>query len=159
MADSITLNGGTLQDSDGNNLFISLGSLAPSNLDDVIVDTLGPSVSFNNATIEPGGYSVLPINVVVEEEVTVDTSGGVPRIAVTINGNARWAEYQPPSDPSTASTNLLFTYTAAAGENDLDGIDSVGDSVEFNGGVIQDTAGNAMDAVLVRFLEASAHQF
>ena len=142
MGTAIVLNGGTLQDSDGNDLLTSLTSVAPSNLDSVFVDTTVPSIS--SVAIADGSYSVLPIVVTMSEPVTVDTTNGVPSISVTIAGTVRDATYQAPTDPSVASATLNFSYTAASNENDDNGIDDMGTAISLNSGVVQDRANNAL---------------
>ena len=142
MGTDIVLNGGTLQDSDGNNLLTSLTSVAPSNLDSVFVDTTVPSIS--SVAIADGSYTVLPIVVTMSEPVTVDTTNGVPSISVTIAGTTRNATYQAPADPSVASATLNFSYTAASNENDDNGIDDMGTALSLNSGVIQDRANNSL---------------
>ena len=61
----------------------------------------------------------IAITVTFDKAVTVDTSGGTPRIAFRVDGDLlRWAEYSSGSE----GTALVFTYTVQAGDMDADGI-------------------------------------
>ena len=77
--------------------------------------------------------------VTASEAVTVDTTGGTPRLALDIGGVTRYASYASGS----GSANLTFTYTTQAGDIDLDGI-TVTSPLQMNGGTIMDAAGNAL---------------
>lgn len=83
----------------------------------------------------------IPLTVHLAEAVTVNTTGGTPRIAVDVGGLTRYADYTSGS----GSSALVFTYTATAGDVDLDGI-SLSSPIQLNGGTIKDTSGN--DAIL-----------
>ncbi|WP_198292797.1 cadherin-like beta sandwich domain-containing protein [Mesorhizobium sp. STM 4661] len=61
----------------------------------------------------------------------MSTAGGTPRIALTIGGTTRFANYASGS----GTTELSFGYTVQAGEIDLDGI-QVGAAIQANGGTI-----------------------
>ena len=142
MGTTLSLNNGVIQDGASNALPDSSSFTKPTNLASVIIDTTAPTIS--SVTIADGSYSVLPIVVTMSEPVTVDTTGGIPSISVTIAGTARDATYQAPADPSVASATLNFSYTAASNENDDDGIDDMGMAISLNSGVIQDGAGHAL---------------
>ena len=79
----------------------------------------------------------LNFTVYFSEVVTVDTTGGAPRIAITLNtGGTVYAQYL-----SGSGTNaLVFRDTVQTGQQDLDGI-TVG-MLDLNGGSIVDAAGN-----------------
>lgn len=79
----------------------------------------------------------IPFTVNVSEAVTVDTSGGTPRIAVDVGGVTRYATYTSGSGTNT----LTFTYTATAGDIDLDGV-TLASPIEANGGTLKDLNGN-----------------
>lgn len=81
--------------------------------------------------------SPLDFTVNFSEAVTVDTSGGTPRIPVNIGGVTRYASYVSGS----GSANLIFRYTPAAGDVDLDGI-ALSSPLDLNGGNIADASGN-----------------
>ncbi len=77
--------------------------------------------------------------VTASEAVTVDTTGGTPRLAIDIGGTTKYATYVSGSGSST----LTFTYTTQPGDIDLDGI-SITSPLQMNGGTIMDAAGNAL---------------
>lgn len=77
---------------------------------------------------------VLSFTVTYDENVVVT---GAPTLPVIIDGNTRQAAYAAGANNQT----LIFSYTIAAGEQDLDGID-LGTQIALNGGSIKDAAGN-----------------
>jgi hypothetical protein len=93
------------------------------------------------SAVFPARAAMPPMNFTVNlsENVTVDTTGGTPRIAVDVGGTTRYASYTA----GTGTSALTFTYTATAGDVDLDGV-SVSSPVDLNGGTITDTAGNPL---------------
>ncbi|WP_315122622.1 Ig-like domain-containing protein [Comamonas antarctica] len=81
----------------------------------------------------------LDFSVNFSEAITLDTSGGTPRIAVTLDtGGTVYASYVSGS----GSSALVFRMTVASGQLDANGI-SVGTGLDLNGGRITDLAGNA----------------
>lgn len=70
--------------------------------------------------------------------MVVDTTGGVPRIAVTLDtGGTVYADYVSGSGGSA----LVFRLTAASGQLDSNGV-TLGSAIQLNGGTLRDTAGN-----------------
>ena len=90
----------------------------------------------------------IKITVTFDKAVTVDTSGGKPRIRSVLNGGGTpvdgWAEYSSGS----GGTALVFTYTVQAGDMDDDGIWLPANSLELQGGTIRDAADTTVDATL-----------
>ena len=87
----------------------------------------------------------IAITVTFDKAVTVDTSGGTPRIAFRLDGDLlRWAEYSSGS----GGTALVFTYTVQAGDMDADGIRLGVNSIEPFGGTIRDATDTTVDATL-----------
>ena len=77
-----------------------------------------PTVS-NVAFTSTGPYALgeaIQVTVTFSEDVTVTE---IPEIALNVGGNTRTAAYT--SDSSTR-TDLVFTYTVAAGETDANGV-------------------------------------
>ncbi|KAB8044824.1 DUF4347 domain-containing protein [Janthinobacterium rivuli] len=107
----------------------------------ISIDTIAPAVSSvavpANATYYSG--DALDFTVNFGEAVTVDTSGGTPRIALVVGATTRYAEYVSGSGGSA----LLFRYTVPNGDSDANGI-TVG-PLSLNGASMKDAAGN--DAV------------
>lgn len=80
----------------------------------------------------------LDFTVTLSEAVIVDSTGGVPRIAVTLdNGGAVYAGYLSGS----GGTELLFRLTVADGQLDANGL-SLGGTIDTNGASVRDAAGN-----------------
>lgn len=106
----------------------------------IVVDGVVPVVASVQAPTD-GTYIVgqnLDFTVNFSENVVVDSSGGVPRIAVTLDtGGTVYAEYVSGSGGSA----LVFRLTVASGQLDSNGV-TLGSSVQLNGGSIRDTAGN-----------------
>ncbi len=75
--------------------------------------------------------------VTFSEPVTVDATGGTPRLALTVGSAARPADYRSGS----GSTTLTFRYTVARGDADPDGVAVAASALALNGGTITDRAG------------------
>ena len=100
-----------------------------------------------------GTYGVgqdMDFTVTFSEAVTVSTTGGTPRIAITLDtGGTVYATYLSGSGTST----LTFRYVPTAGVQDLTGI-VTGTAIDANSGTIQDAAGNAA-ALAINAVEPS----
>jgi len=82
--------------------------------------------------------NTLDFTVNFDEAVIVDTTGGTPRIAITLDtGSTVYANYLSGS----GSSALVFRLTVANGQMDSNGI-SLGSSIDAHGGTLRDTAGN-----------------
>jgi hypothetical protein len=103
-----------------------------------VVDDVAPTVS--SVSVPSNGWYAagqnLDFTVNLSEAVIINTTGGTPRIALTVGSTTVYATYV-----SGSGTNaLVFRYTVQANELDTDGI-TVG-ALGLNGGTIQDAAGN-----------------
>jgi hypothetical protein len=88
-----------------------------------------------NATYTAGDNLDFTVN--LNEAVTVDTTGGTPRIAITLDtGGTVYADYLSGSGTSA----LTFRYTVGTGVADTNGITVV--ALAANGGTLKDAAGN-----------------
>lgn len=86
----------------------------------------------------------LDFTVNFNETVTVNTSGGMPSIAVTLDtGGTAQATYVSGS----GSTALTFRYTIVAGNADSNGV-ALANSISLNGGTIRDAVGNNATTIL-----------
>jgi hypothetical protein len=133
---SLQTNGATLRDAAGNTMTLTLNNVGATT--QVRVDTTAPgSISVSvpaNGTYHDG--DPLDFTVQFDEAVTVDASGGTPRIALVIGTTTVQADYL-----SGSGTNaLLFRYTVPSGAQDTDGI-TVG-ALNTNGATLRDAAGN-----------------
>lgn len=106
----------------------------------IVVDGVVPVVASVSVPSD-GAYITgqnLDFTVNFSENVIVDSSGGVPRIAVTLDsGGTVYADYVSGSGGSA----LVFRLTVASGQLDSNGI-TLGGTVQLNGGSIRDGAGN-----------------
>ena len=78
-----------------------------------------------NATYLAGQNLDFTVN--FNENITVNTTGGTPQLALTVGATTRQATYLSGS----GSSALLFRYTVQSGDNDSDGV-SVG-ALSLNG--------------------------
>ncbi len=110
----------------------------------VTIDTTVPTVSSvsvpGNGLYKAGDTLSFTVN--TDEAVTVDTSGGTPRLALDVGGTTVYAGYASGS----GSSALVFSYTVQAGDTDTDGI--AVNALQANGGTLTDTAGNALTPTL-----------
>ncbi len=150
---SLTLNGGTIRDEQGNNATLTLvapgatGSLAETS--SLIVDTTHPIVTSVTSGKANGTYGVgtsIGVQVLFNRVVTVT---GTPQIALATGPSSALVDYVSGSGTST----LLFNYTVAAGQNSSDLDYAAINSLTLNGGTIADMSANA--AVLQLPLPAS----
>lgn len=148
---SLELNNGTIKDSAGNNATLTLASPGAANSlganKGLVVDGVLPAVSTVSSSNNDGNYgtgSTIAIIITFSEVVTVDTTGGTPRIQLETGTNSRYATY---SDGS-GNTTLTFNYTVQTGDiaSDLDYTTTT--SLELNGGTIKDSAGNSATLTL-----------
>ena len=79
------------------------------------------------------------------DELTVDTTSGTPRLALTVGSSTRYADYSASDSTATA---LVFAYPVTANDRDEDGISIVTDALELNGGAIHKQGDTSTDAVL-----------
>ncbi|WNF45140.1 DUF4347 domain-containing protein [Pseudomonas sp. SG20056] len=141
---ALSLNGATIQNITADNAVLTLptpgtaGSLAANEA--IVIDGVAATVS--SVSVPANGVYVagdnLDFTVNLSENVTVDTSGGTPRIAITLDtGGTAYASYLSGSGTSA----LVFRLTVVSGQMDSNGI-SLGSSIDANGGNLRDTAGN-----------------
>lgn len=106
----------------------------------IVVDAVVPVVA--SVSVPSDGTYItgqnLDFTVNFSENMVVDTTGGVPRIAVTLDtGGTVYADYVSGSGGSA----LVFRLTAASGQLDSNGV-TLGSAIQLNGGTLRDTAGN-----------------
>lgn len=113
-------------------------SSAASGVLNVSVDATAPAINSvsvpANGTYYTGGALDFTVN--FSEALTVDTSGGTPRIALVVGATTRYAEYQSGSGTSA----LVFRYVVQNGDADANGV-TIG-ALSANGGLLRDAAGN-----------------
>ncbi|MEW5835206.1 MAG: Ig-like domain-containing protein, partial [Pseudomonadota bacterium] len=144
---SLALNGSTIRNGSGDSAILSLptpgSAQSIAGQKAIVVDGIAPTVTSVSAPAA-GTYVAgqnLDFTVNFSEAVVVDTAGGTPRLAVTLDtGGTVYADYLSGS----GSTALVFRLTVTTGENDATGV-QVGGALDVNGGVVRDAVGN--DAV------------
>ena len=124
--------------SDGGGLFFE------KSLTVTVTDDVAPAVT---SVMPPsaGGYTLgdtLDFTVAYNEAVTVDTTGGTPRLELSLGTGVVYADYLSGS----GSSNLVFRYTVQ--EGDLGETLILSPTVSLNGGTIRDTVGNSAVATL-----------
>ncbi|HIQ45440.1 MAG TPA: DUF4347 domain-containing protein [Pseudomonas oleovorans] len=109
------------------------------------IDSKAPAVTSvsvpANGTYLAGDNLDFTVN--FDEAVTVDTSGGTPRLAITLDGGVVYASYLSGS----GSSALVFRLTVANGQQDTDGI-TVAGGLDANGASLRDGAGNDAQTAL-----------
>jgi large repetitive protein len=109
-----------------------------------LVDATAPTITSVNVPAN-GTYvsgQNLDFSINFDENITVNTAGGTPQLALTIGATTRQAVYQSGS----GSSSLLYRYTVQSGDADNDGI-AIG-SLASNGATLRDGAGNNANLTL-----------
>ncbi|MDN5516475.1 MAG: Ig-like domain-containing protein, partial [Pseudomonas sp.] len=104
------------------------------------IDSKAPAVT--SVSVPANGTYVagdtLDFTVNFDETVTIDTTGGTPRLAITLGtGGTVYANYLSGS----GSNALVFRLTVANGQQDSSGI-TIGANLQANGATLRDAAGN-----------------
>ncbi|HET6633321.1 MAG TPA: hypothetical protein VFG73_11540, partial [Rhodanobacteraceae bacterium] len=147
---ALALNGATIRSAGGADAVLTLpatgSATSIAGQRAIVVDGVAPTVVSVNVPAN-GTYGVsqnLDFTVNYGEAVTVNTGGGMPRLAITLDtGGTVHADYVSGS----GTTALVFRMTVVVGERDADGI-TVGATLESNGASIGDAAGNDAEPAL-----------
>ncbi|MDE3739996.1 Ig-like domain-containing protein [Pseudomonas resinovorans] len=141
---ALALNGGSIRNAGNASAILTLPTTGGADsiagqhgivIDGVVPQVTGVSVPANGTYV--AGQN-LDFTVNLSEAVTVDTTGGTPRIAITLDGGGTvFADYLSGS----GTTALVFRLTVASGQLDTNGI-SVGGTIQANGGTLRDGVGN-----------------
>lgn len=136
---TMELKGSAAVDAVGNGLNTALNNVATTT--GILVDAVVPAISVINtsaaATIPVGGTHDFILR--FSEDVTLNNTGGSPRIVLDVGGEVRYAM----APTSFSGVFAIFTYTAQSGDVDADGISIT--AIEANGGYFEDAAGNLVD--------------
>ncbi len=139
-ANSLALNGGTIQDTVENVATITHSAVGANA--NYKVDTTVPTVSSVAISSASGVQnSFLNVGDVVTATVTMSeiaTVTSTPQLTLNIGGTDVLADYSSGS----GTTQLKFTYTIQAGQTDADGISIAANSLALNSGTITDLASN-----------------
>ncbi|WGH75408.1 T9SS type A sorting domain-containing protein [Tenacibaculum tangerinum] len=139
---ALSTEGGTIKDAGGKDANLTLNSIASTAA--VLVDAVAPTVTSVNVPAN-GNYLTgqnLDFTVSFDENITVNTTGGTPKIDIGIGTTPRQALYQSGSGTST----LLFSYTVQTGDSDTNGIEVA--LLGLNGGTLKDAALNDANLTL-----------
>ena len=153
LAKTLELNGGTIE---------SASSRTDADLDhdgldhdpEHKVDTMLPAPAVTGVAVvsEPGEDDtyglgdVIRVRVTFNEAVSVDASGGDPRLKIDMDP-ADWGEKWALYESGSGTTELTFAYTVAEPNESTQGIAVLADSLELNGGTIE-SASSRTDADL-----------
>ncbi|MBT9512428.1 MAG: DUF4347 domain-containing protein [Acidovorax sp.] len=141
---ALSLNGGSILDGASNPAVLTLaapgaaGSLGANK--NIVIDGIAPALTGDGVPTD-GTYATgqhLDFTVTYDQVVTVDTGGGTPSIALTLDtGGSVQAAYLSGSGSNT----LTFRYTVVAGNADTNGV-AAASSISLNGGTLRDGSGN-----------------
>ncbi len=140
---ALSLNGGSLRDTAGNDATTTLNSVGSTAA--VLVDGSQPSITAIGASTADGSYgagAVITITVDFSSAVTVDTSGGTPTLALGSGGSATYTG-------GSGSSTLSFSYVVAAGQNSADLDYSASSALALNGATITEVGGAQRSASVV----------
>ncbi|WP_430317600.1 DUF4347 domain-containing protein [Pseudomonas nitroreducens] len=141
---ALRLNGAVLANANNDLAILTLPTIGGADSlggrSDIVIDGVAPTVTSvgvpANGTYVAGQNLDFTVN--FNENVIVDSSGGTPRIAVTLDsGGTVFAQYVSGSGGSA----LVFRLVVASGQLDANGI-TLGSSIQANGGTLRDAAGN-----------------
>ena len=132
-----------LQDAAGNQVANFIGQAVTNNTGVPAVTGVAISSTPSHDTDSdntPDTYGLnekIRVQLTFDEAVTVDTTGGTPRLKIELV-QEKWADYESGS----GTTVLTFAYTVLAGNLSSDGIEVLADTLELNSGTITDSDGN-----------------
>ncbi|MEN2388563.1 Ig-like domain-containing protein, partial [Comamonas sp. A7-5] len=147
---ALSLNGAQIRNGANDVAILTLPNLSGSDSlashADLVVDGVAPTVT--SVSVPASGTYVagqsLDFTVNFSENVTVDATSGIPRIAVTFDtGGTVYAQYLSGSGGSA----LVFRLVVASGQLDTNGI-TLGSSIQTDGATLRDSAGNDINTGL-----------
>jgi hypothetical protein len=133
---AIDLNGGTLTYTGTNGVDNCSVTLTIPDTSRIKIDNTVPTVSLVAAPSNATYYLNMPmLFTVTMSKATLVT--GTPRLVLDVGGVTKYANYVSGS----GSTSLIFLYTVASGDIDLNGI-QISTPVDLNGGTLKDSLSN-----------------
>ena len=145
-ANKLTLNGGTIQDSAGNNATLTHDAVAEDSGHKVDgSDVTAPTISSSAFTSDPGDDNTYRVGDTIEISVTFDENvvvTGTPQLEIQFTSR----EHRKADYTSVTGAVVVFSYTVVAGDQASDGLEVEANKLTLNGGTIKDPSGN--DAVL-----------
>ena len=158
-ANSLALNGGTITDTVTGKATDLKHAALPGQASHK-VDGVAPTIATTNGiaiTSTPTSNNTYKKSDKIQVTVTFSESmnvTGTPQLTLKIGTADKKADYTS----GTGTAALVFAYTVAAGDTDTDGIEIPANSIKFNGGIIEDLAGNATSAVHTAFSAQASHK-
>lgn len=143
------LNNGSINDAAGNAGSATLNNIG--NTGGVLIDGSQPSIT-NVTTSINGAYGVgqtITISVAFSTSVQVDTSGGIPTLALNNGGTAIY-------DSGDGSATLVFKYTVGAGQDVTDLDYASTSALALNHATIYETGGAGRNASIVLLAPGTA---
>lgn len=147
-ANSLKLNGGTIKDSAGNNMDLTLpapgADISLAGMKDISVDSTNAIVTGITSDSADGSYKtgIIPIKITFSDTVNVT---GLPRIELETGATNRFATC---TGTGSGTNTLTFNYQVQTGDSSPD-LDYVAiNSLTLNGGTIRDPAGNDANLTL-----------
>ena len=145
---TLSVAGSAVKDTAGNGNLFSEDNAVTNNVEPAAYAVRGVAITSDpgtDANYETGDN--IEVTVTFGTAMTVDTTGGTPRILLDLTGRGstgeRWAGYVS----GLGTTALVFRYTVVAGdESRANGIQVNANTLELNGGTIKDGEDN--DALL-----------
>ena len=151
-ANALALNGGAIHKPGDASTAAFLGhSALPADPDHPVNSVpfiVSSGVSVTSTAPALGSYGiddVIQVTVTFSEPVTVNTTTGTPRLALSIGENTRLARYSP---ADSTATELAFAYPVVGGDHDQDGISIAANALDLNGGAIHRPADTSRGASL-----------
>jgi hypothetical protein len=147
---SVSVASGAFTDAAGN-------TSSASSTTSITYDTQVPSVSSVSISSSAGAdntYTIgdtIQVTVNFSEAVTVTST---PTISLVVGSTTRTASYTS----GTGTTALVFGYTVATGETDLDGVSVTTNTLALAGGTILDAAGNASTLIHSAVAASTSHK-
>ena len=155
-ANSLSLNGGNFRDKYGNNADVSHAWSFSDGAHGVGESLITPSISSVAITSDAvsdntyGAGDKIKVTITFNENVTVS---GSPQFKLKVGETTKTVT------ASTRSQNLItFIYTVVVGDTDSDGVSVAANSIDLNGGTIQDEDGNNADLDHTAISDSSSHK-
>lgn len=139
--DTLHLNGGSLTDLAGNDIFLNF--VPDDILPNVKVDGVKPFFFYSVTHFPEFVYregEMLFHYLYAREPISVDLTGGTPSFTIQLDSGPSHFLYVSNLSP----TQLTFRLIIEAGDESTNGF-AIGESLDLNGAVIRDDAGNEMD--------------
>ena len=116
--------------------------VVPSNLGDVRVDGVAPTVSTEAALVREGTYNAndhIDITVTFSEDVSLEENATPPSISLIVGSQSKSAVYD---ESASSGNNIVFRYIVEAGYNDSDGL-GAGSTIANHESIV-DGVGNSL---------------